>query len=162
MTIPFPAGQFICGQAALGSISRLLIQPTPWPINWAALIGQGPGAIVTGRYRDGALSSLMSASSEAEMSDWRQDTREDYERKGLGVRAGYGTKPVLLLVDFINGFTDPSTPLGGDLTGQIAATEGLLAECRAQAKPSSTRPSRTRRICATPECGSRRSLLWRF
>lgn len=66
------------------------------------------------------------------MSDWRQDTREDYQRKGLGVRAGYGAKPVLLLVDFINGFTDPSTPLGGDLTGQIAATKRLLAECRAQ------------------------------
>ena len=52
MTIPFPAGQFIFRQAALGSISRLLIQPTPRPINWTSLIGRG-----TRRYRDGALSS---------------------------------------------------------------------------------------------------------
>ena len=66
------------------------------------------------------------------MDDWRQQTREDYQRKGFGVRAGFGTTPVLLLVDFINGFTDPTTPLGGDLTGQIAATKRLLTECRAQ------------------------------
>lgn len=64
------------------------------------------------------------------MADWQQETFEDYRRKGLAVRSGYGARPVLLVVDFINGFTDPSSPLGGDLTRQIEVTVGLLAEFR--------------------------------
>lgn len=69
------------------------------------------------------------------MSDWRDDTFEDYQRKGLAVRMGFGARPVLLVVDFINGFTDPATPLGGDLSEEIAATAGLLDDFRAAGLP---------------------------
>ena len=69
------------------------------------------------------------------MDDWQSHTRRDYERKGFAVHAGYGAKPVLLLVDFINGFTDPATPLGGDLTSQIAVSKELMAAFRANGLP---------------------------
>src|SRR3984893_833650 len=59
------------------------------------------------------------------MNDWQNGTRADYERKGLAGRSGYGKSPVLLVVDFINGFTDPSTPLGGDFAWEINATRQL-------------------------------------
>jgi maleamate amidohydrolase len=59
------------------------------------------------------------------MSDWQRSTRADYERKGFAARSGYGRSPVLLVVDFINGFTDPKTPLGGDFAWQINATRRL-------------------------------------
>ncbi|HWX73189.1 MAG TPA: isochorismatase family protein, partial [Xanthobacteraceae bacterium] len=59
------------------------------------------------------------------MNDWQNGTRADYERKGFAGRSGYGKSPVLLVVDFINGFTDPSTPLGGNFAWEINATRQL-------------------------------------
>lgn len=59
------------------------------------------------------------------MSDWEKTTRADYERKGFASRSGYGRSPVLLIVDFINAFTDPKTPLGGDFAWEINATREL-------------------------------------
>jgi nicotinamidase-related amidase len=59
------------------------------------------------------------------MNDRQKSARADYERKGFAARSGYGRSPVLLVVDFINGFTDPSTPLGGDFAWQINATRQL-------------------------------------
>ena len=50
------------------------------------------------------------------MHDWTAETRSDYERKGFASRAGFGAKPALLVIDFINGFTDPTTDLGGDFS----------------------------------------------
>ena len=64
------------------------------------------------------------------MNDWREDTLEDYRGKGFANRSGYGARPVLLIVDFIYGFTDPTTPLGGDFTEQLEATARLLEICR--------------------------------
>jgi maleamate amidohydrolase len=59
------------------------------------------------------------------MSEWQRSTRADYERKGFAARSGYGRSPVLLVVDFINAFTDPTTPLGGDFAWEINATRQL-------------------------------------
>lgn len=59
------------------------------------------------------------------MSDWHQSTRADYESKGFAGRSGYGRSPVLLVVDFINGFTDPTTPLGGNFSSELDATRQL-------------------------------------
>lgn len=59
------------------------------------------------------------------MNDWQSSTRADYERKGFASRSGYGRSPVLLIVDFINGFTDPKSPLGGDFAWEINATRQL-------------------------------------
>lgn len=64
------------------------------------------------------------------MTDWRQKTGDDYRRKGLAHRMGFGDRPALLVVDFINGFTDPSTPLGGELSEEVAATKDLLSAFR--------------------------------
>jgi maleamate amidohydrolase len=59
------------------------------------------------------------------VNDWQTATRTDYERKGFAARSGYGRSPVLLVVDFINAFTDPSTPLGGNFAWEINATRQL-------------------------------------
>jgi maleamate amidohydrolase len=64
------------------------------------------------------------------MNDWQRSTRTDYERKGFAARSGYGRSPVLLVVDFINGFTDPATPLGGDFAWEINATRELQGAFR--------------------------------
>ena len=68
-------------------------------------------------------------------NDWRSTTGAEYERKGLSARSGYGSSPALLIVDFINGFTDPGTGLGGDYGAELAVTAKLLAEFRARARP---------------------------
>jgi maleamate amidohydrolase len=59
------------------------------------------------------------------MNDWQPETKTDYQRKGFASRSGYGKSPALVIVDFINGFTDPSTPLGGDFSWEINATRRL-------------------------------------
>lgn len=69
------------------------------------------------------------------MAEWERETRSDYEKKGFAQRSGYGKKPALLIVDFINGFTDPTTPLGGDFSSEVAVTAGLLDVFRAAALP---------------------------
>ena len=67
--------------------------------------------------------------------DWQSAASADYERKGFSSRSGYGTRPALLIVDFINGFTDSSTGLGGDYGAELAVTAKLLEEFRARALP---------------------------
>lgn len=69
------------------------------------------------------------------MPDPYAGTLQDYKRKGFADRVGYGRKPVLLIVDFIVGFTDPRSPLGGDLSSQVAVTRQLLDVFRAQGLP---------------------------
>ena len=69
------------------------------------------------------------------MNDWTKDTLDDYRAKGFAARSGYGDKPALLIVDFIVGFTDPSSPLGGDFSSQLAATAQLQSEFRRAALP---------------------------
>ena len=66
---------------------------------------------------------------------WQAATGAEYERKGFSSRSGYGTRPALLIVDFINGFTDPGTGLGGDYGAELAVTAKLLDEFRARALP---------------------------
>ena len=69
------------------------------------------------------------------MNDWQRDTLQDYQQKGFAARMGYGIKPVLLVVDFINGFTDPESPLGGDFSAELAVTQQLQAEFRQRHLP---------------------------
>ena len=69
------------------------------------------------------------------VGNWQSATGAEYERKGFSARSGYGTRPVLLVVDFINGFTDSGTGLGGDFGAELAVTAKLLAEFRARALP---------------------------
>lgn len=46
-----------------------------------------------------------------------------------------GQRPALILVDMINGFTDPACPLGGDYPDVVAANVELLAAFRAAGLP---------------------------
>ncbi|MDA1101101.1 MAG: isochorismatase family protein [Proteobacteria bacterium] len=69
------------------------------------------------------------------MADWERDTRADYENKGFAVSSGFGKKPALLVVDFIVGFTDPSSPLGGDFSSQLAVTAQLQTAFRKSGLP---------------------------
>ena len=54
-----------------------------------------------------------------------------YRSKGLAGRVGFGRKPAVLVVDFIIGFTDPESPLAGELDAEVAATLKLLDTARA-------------------------------
>ena len=69
------------------------------------------------------------------MLEWEGKTRASYEAKGFAARSGFGKRPGLLIVDFINGFTDPTSPLGGDFSSQLDATNALLEVFRRDALP---------------------------
>lgn len=58
-----------------------------------------------------------------------------YESQNFGNRLGFGEKPALLIVDFVNGFTDPAKFGGGNIGEAIEATAPLLARCRAAGAP---------------------------
>ena len=80
-------------------------------------------------------SSTTSSGDGRETGDWQSPTSAEYERKGFAARSGYGTRPALLIVDFIKGFTDPGTGLGGDYGAELAVTAKLLDEFRSRALP---------------------------
>jgi maleamate amidohydrolase len=64
------------------------------------------------------------------MSD--EQAREIYARARLGESVTLGTRPVVLVVDFSCGFTDPASTLGSDLTAEVEATRRLLDAARAK------------------------------
>ena len=51
-------------------------------------------------------------------------------REGFHGRAGFGTKPALVVVDVNRGFTDPTSPLVCDLEEVVVAIRQLLEEAR--------------------------------
>ncbi len=55
----------------------------------------------------------------------------DLARRHLGL----GSRPALILVDLINGFTDPDCPLGSENSAVVAANAALLACFRRRALP---------------------------
>ena len=106
----------------------------------------GDGTTASGRQSDGGHATRKRAGNEERRgvrpsgdghtgSDWQAAAGADYERKGFSSRSGYGTRPALLIVDFINGFTDPGTGLGGDFGAELAVTAKLLEEFRTRALP---------------------------
>ncbi|HUT48946.1 MAG TPA: isochorismatase family protein [Alphaproteobacteria bacterium] len=58
-----------------------------------------------------------------------------YARQGLGHSSGFGDRPALLIVDFVNGFNDPDQFGGGNIGPAIEKTRALLAACRANKIP---------------------------
>ena len=93
--------------------------------------GQAVGKPAGEENRRGARAS----SDGSTPGDWQSVAGAEYERKGFSSRSGYGTRPALLIVDFINGFTDPETGLGGDYGAELSVTAKLLDEFRARALP---------------------------
>ena len=63
---------------------------------------------------------------EATMTDPHENVEEIYDRAGMDNQIGYGESPALLVVDLQQGFTDPESPLGGDLTAVVDRTNHLL------------------------------------
>ena len=53
-----------------------------------------------------------------------------YEKQGFGNRVGFGKKPALLIIDFINGFNDVDQFGGGNIQDAIDNTAKLLAVAR--------------------------------
>lgn len=58
-----------------------------------------------------------------------------YKRQGFGNSSGFGKKPALLVVDFVNGFNDADAFGGGNIAAAIANTATLLAACRRHGVP---------------------------
>lgn len=61
--------------------------------------------------------------------------RAEFKEKGLGGRMGFGSRPALVVVDVIRGFTEPQSPLASDLDTQVEATQRLLALARKAGLP---------------------------
>ncbi|WP_019119063.1 isochorismatase family protein [Brevibacillus massiliensis] len=55
-----------------------------------------------------------------------KDDEVFFKERGFGKQLGFGNKPGLIVVDLIIGFTDPTMPMGSDLTEQIENTNILL------------------------------------
>jgi len=63
------------------------------------------------------------------------DETEIYRKQGFAQSVGFGSRPALLIVDFVVGFTDPAHFGGGNIAPAIEKTVALLAFARAQRWP---------------------------
>lgn len=64
-----------------------------------------------------------------------KSTLKMYKERGFAGRMAFGASPALLVVDMTNGFTDPESPLGSDLSPQIEALQPLLEAFRGRELP---------------------------
>ena len=62
-------------------------------------------------------------------------TLELYRKRGLGSRVGFGSRPAVVVVDFIVGFTDITSPLAGDFSRELRATSSILSAMRKRGFP---------------------------
>ncbi len=69
------------------------------------------------------------------MSNPDKSDLDVYKKQGFGNRSGFGTKPALVIVDFVNGFNDPAAFGGGNIASAITQTAKLLAACREHGVP---------------------------
>lgn len=58
-----------------------------------------------------------------------------FKERGFGLKIGYGEQPALVVIDLVQGFTDPDLPLGADLSSQLAETRRLLDAARSAEIP---------------------------
>ncbi len=58
-----------------------------------------------------------------------------YKHQNFGNRLGFGSRPALLLIDFVNGFVDPAVFGGGNIADAVAATRPVLAAARSAGLP---------------------------
>ena len=81
------------------------------------------------------LGSSEDASFSAQSARVSGDASAVYERAGFGHRFERGGKPVIVVVDFSNGFTDPGSPTGADMSAAVMATAALLQVARQGGAP---------------------------
>jgi maleamate amidohydrolase len=60
---------------------------------------------------------------------------EFFRARGFGLTIGFGARPAVLVVDFMQGFSEPDMPLGANLDAEIEATVELLTAARAASLP---------------------------
>ena len=61
--------------------------------------------------------------------------RDVYDARGFGGRQGAGKRPAVVVVDFIEGFTNPASALACDADAAVAATRRLLDAAREAGAP---------------------------
>ena len=61
--------------------------------------------------------------------------RDVYDARGFGGRQGAGERPAVVVVDFIEGFTNPESALACDADAAVEATRSLLDAARAASVP---------------------------
>jgi len=61
--------------------------------------------------------------------------REFFEARGFGQRIGFGEQPAVIVIDFMNAFTDATMPLGANLDAEVEATVKVLDAARAAKVP---------------------------
>lgn len=49
-----------------------------------------------------------------------------FRDKGFSLKMGFGRKPAILVIDFMNAFTDPQMPLGADVQNELKETNRIL------------------------------------
>jgi maleamate amidohydrolase len=64
-----------------------------------------------------------------------EDTQRVYERAGWGQRVRRGSRPAIVVVDLMRGFTEAQYATGADLTEEVQATARLLAAARERGLP---------------------------
>lgn len=69
------------------------------------------------------------------MAMGERTTQEIYENAKLGQAFTLGERPVVLVVDFSRGFTDPECGLGADMTAEVEATKRVLDAARERGVP---------------------------
>jgi maleamate amidohydrolase len=60
------------------------------------------------------------------LSRKKEAENEFFCQRGFGLKMGFGRKPALLVIDFVNAFTDSSTMLGSNLDAQVEEANRLL------------------------------------
>ena len=55
--------------------------------------------------------------------------------EGFGGGAGFGARPAIAVIDLVEGFTDPESPLGSDLDAVVESTRELLDAARSAGVP---------------------------
>lgn len=68
------------------------------------------------------------------MAEYRA-IQQFYEQRGFGRDIGFGFQPAVLVVDVIQAFTDPASPLGANLDAMVAAIRQVLDAARARHLP---------------------------
>jgi maleamate amidohydrolase len=58
-----------------------------------------------------------------------------FKDRGFGLRMGFGQRPAVLVIDFVNAFTDASTMLGSNLDSQVYEANRLVDAAHEQALP---------------------------
>lgn len=64
-----------------------------------------------------------------------QEIQQFYKQRGFGQGIGFGRQPAVLVVDVIQAFTDPASPLGSNLDAVVAAIRQVLDAARARSLP---------------------------